>query len=229
VRGSQSTICLILAAIASGAVSFTAAASSSGAAGTLRVDGAAESFLHEMHADAGVYVRSVRMISEAPAGSAPGGIYSGLVRAGGRDPRVRADSPVPGVGQRNDIVLFASAFSSSQSDAWLRLILDHEFYHARHLARDGPAPLVDFGRGSANHDYYEAAAWAWVVERAAIGVYGVLTEPEIREARSTYKRHREGIRAFVLERQPTAWAHYGRFMPDMDAGFIAAERRAEKR
>jgi hypothetical protein len=168
--------------------------------------------LAALHADAGKYVRAVRVVSLHAAAVSPEAIYSGLVRPGGRDPRLPEDAPRVGRGERNDVVVFASALDPARSPGWLLLILDHEFFHARHLARGGRTPLADFADDAANHHYYEATAWSYVVDRALRGAYGELGARDLREAAGALKRHRDAIRTFILGRQPSAWTHYERFM-----------------
>ena len=113
----------------------------------------------------------------------------------------------------NDLIIYADTFEISASPAWRRLILDHEYFHARHLARGFPLPVVSFEDASADTHYYEALAWGYVLERAAAGLYGDLTIREDAELKSRYRDHRSGFRAFVFDRQPSAWAQYGRFLP----------------
>lgn len=172
--------------------------------------------LGELHPDYASYIHAVRVIRGDAAAPSAQSLYSGLVRSGGADPREKKDAPASGWGARNDIVLFPAALDPARSDAWRRLILDHEYFHARHLARGWSVPLVDFGDAAATHDFYEAAAWGYVRERAARGTYGELTAAETREVRAIYERHFQAIRAFILERQPAAWTHFRRFMPDTD-------------
>jgi len=171
--------------------------------------------LKSLHPDSDLYIHAVRLMPGSSSVVSREGIYSGLVRIGGSDPRLREDAPVAGRGVRNDVILFDSTFDPRRGGGWSRLILDHEYFHARHLARAGAAPLVDFGDPAVNRDYYEATAWGYVLERAHLGIFGDLHEADIREVRASYKRHFEAIRAFILDRQPAAWTHYRRFMPPM--------------
>lgn len=174
------------------------------------------SLLRSLHADYESYIRSVRIVPGWRSEASREALYSGLVRVGGLDPRAREDAPISGRDVRNDIVLFDSAIDPGRSTGWERLILDHEYFHARHLAHGWRTPLVDFGDRGATHDFYEAAAWGYVLQRALDGTYGDLSAADLREVRSLYERHFQAIRAFILKRQPSAWIHYGRFMPDMD-------------
>jgi len=178
------------------------------------IDSAA--LLRSLHADYESYIHAVRIVPDEGSGVSKEALYSGLVRAGGSDPRLRGDAPISGSGARNDIVLFGSAIDPARAPGWRRLILDHEYFHARHLAKGWRTPLVDFGDGGATHDFYEAAAWGYVWLRALDGTYGDLSPADLREVRALYERHFQAIRAFILKQQPSAWIHYGRFMPDMD-------------
>jgi len=172
--------------------------------------------LRGLHDDFQIYVHDVRSLSSADVSISPQALYSGLVRIGGADPRLRGDAPASGRGARNDIVIFASTLDSSRAPAWRKAILDHEYFHARHLARGWTTPLVDFGDAGTNHDYYEAVAWGYVLLRARGGAYGEIRAEDLREITALYTKHFQAFRAFILDRQPTAWVHYGRFMPDMD-------------
>jgi hypothetical protein len=172
------------------------------------------SLLRELHPDYARYIHEIRVVSLQAASVSPEGIYSGLVRPGGRDPRILDDTPIPGKGARNDVILYPSAMEPSRGTAWLRLILDHEYFHARHLAGSARVPLVDFGEAAANHGYYEAVAWDYVLERGLAGVYGELSVIDLREIRATYRRHFDPFRRFIQKRQPSAWLHYGRFLKD---------------
>lgn len=197
-----------------GGVAVIAGSAVLGASLALFVAGSADpaALLREMHPDCAKYVLSVRTVSLHEASVSPEGIYSGLVRPGGADPRLAEDAPRSGKGVRNDIVIFPSPDEGRRGLAWWRLILDHEYFHARHLARGWRTPLVDFGDAETNHHYYEATAWGYVLGRALAGVYGDLRPADVREARAAWVRHAEAFRRFVLDRQPSAWAHFRRFV-----------------
>lgn len=164
-----------------------------------------------LHAD---HARWIGRIRTATGG---GGLYAGLVRPGGRDPRDPDDAPVPGPGRVHDLVLFPEAFGPNRTAAWVALIVDHEYFHARHLSGGFAVPLVSFD-GRADRHYLEALAWGWVLGRSRDGAYGPMPSSERREVEVMYREHREAFRRFVLERQPSAWAHYGRFLREEDAG-----------
>ena len=171
------------------------------------------SLLASMHPDYERYIASVRY---GATRLRPASLYAGLVRRGGRDPRDPDDGPRSGRGIVNDLIVYADTFEPWRSEGWRRLLADHEYFHARHLAYGAQVPVVGFGDARVNEDYYEALAWGHVIGQASAGVYGELTQAERSEAARAYREHRERFRSFVMEAQASAWAHYGRFMPDPD-------------
>ena len=164
-----------------------------------------------MHPEDRRYISSVRY---GASRLRPASLYAGLVRQGGRDPREPGDGPLSGRGIANDLIVYADTFEPSRSLAWRMLVTDHEYFHARHLAHGAGVPVVGFGEARANTDYYEALAWGHVLARAAAGDYGELTDRELAEAARMYGEHRGGFLRFVMERQASAWDHYGRFLPE---------------
>ncbi len=175
-----------------------------------------EELLAGLHPDYDRFVSAIRVVSLQAASVSPAGIYSGLVRPGGKDPRILSDTPLPG--GRNEIILYPDAIDPARGTAWLRLILDHEHFHARHLAGAAGVPLVDFGEAGANSAYYEALAWGYVLERARAGTYGPMKAADLREVTAAARRHYDAFRSFVEGAQPAAWLHYGRFLRDPEAG-----------
>lgn len=199
------------ASIVAGLLTLCAASSSFATAPT-----AAEAAgrLEAMHPDQGSWIASVHAV----AGRADGVVYAGLVKPGGDDPADEDDAPIRGRGVRNDLVIFPEALDGPHSTVWLDVILDHEYFHARHLARGFPIPLASFGNERIDRHYLEALAWGWVVRRIDEGLHAGLTPKERAEVQSAYERHLEGFRKFVMARQPEAWAHYGRFFPSEETG-----------
>lgn len=167
--------------------------------------------LAAMHPDYTTYIHEIRY-----GGSRlrPVSIYAGLVRPGGADPRDADDGPRAGRGAVNDLIVYADTFEPWRTQAWRLLIADHEYFHARHLAKGYNLPLVGFGNPRVDADYLEAMAWQYVVRRAADGLYGPLSRVESAEALSRYRDHHEDFRRYVYKTQPSAWAHYGRFLPE---------------
>lgn len=170
--------------------------------------------LSDLHPD---YARFIGTIRYGRTRLRPATLYAGLVKSGGADPRDPGDAPVRRGGAPNDLIIYADTFEPWRSAAWRRLIADHEYFHARHLAGGFAIPLAGFQDAAADGDYLEALAWGYVLERARGHVYGDLAPGEWSELRSRYSRHQERFRRFILARQPPAWAHYGRFLPDEDA------------
>jgi len=170
--------------------------------------------LASLHPDYRDYISSVRY---GPTRLHPATLYAGLVRSGGLDPRDPDQAPRVGRGATNVLIIYADMFEPWRSGAWRLLVADHEYFHARHLARGFDIPVAGFGVSRADTAYREALAWAWVLERGGQGVYGPLSERELREAASRYTQHYEAFLEFVMERQASAWAHYGRFLPDPES------------
>jgi hypothetical protein len=163
-----------------------------------------EGWLAEMHPDYGRFIRRVRA-----APGAGGNLYMGLVRPDGEDPRLPGDAPRPAQGQRYDLVVFAAA----REEAWSRLLLDHEYFHARRLAHADRLPHPTFGGGPDRH-FAEALAWGYSLQRAGEGAYGALPPERRREAEQRYRQHRRAVQDHVLRRQPSAWAYYARLLPE---------------
>ena len=176
-----------------------------GEAGRLRA------FLEAMHPDHARYIRAVR---PAPTGVSPADLYLGLVRSGGRDPRDPADAPRPGARQRYDMLVFRPSASDSWSDGWSRLLVDHEYFHARHLARGDHLPHPTFARPSANRHFQEALAWGYNLQRLAEHRYGDLPERRRQEVLQQYRRHRQALARYVRQRQASSWSYYGLFLPE---------------
>lgn len=167
--------------------------------------------LGDMHPDHGRYIRAVR---PARSGLAPANLYLGLVRPGGDDPRRPEDAPEPGPDHRYDLIVFAGGPPLAAEEAWSRLLVDHEFFHARRLAHGDAAPHPAFGVRAADRHLHEALAWEYNLRRAASGAYGALAEDRRQEAARRYREHRDALRAFIVGREPQAWAYYERLLPD---------------
>ena len=170
--------------------------------------------LRELHPDFADYVHEMRLVTTQAARASTEALYSGVVRIGGVEPRLKEDAPDSGKGVRNDIILFPAALDPTRSPGWRQLLLDHEYFHARHLAHGWKVPVVDFGSSEVNSNYYEATAWSYVVRRARLGTYDQLSRGDLREAQATYTRHYQAIRKTIMDLQPSAWAHYRRFLVD---------------
>jgi hypothetical protein len=164
--------------------------------------------LADMHPEHSLFVRQVR------AGQRrlhPQGALAGVVRPGGSDPLDPADAPRAGQGERNDIVVYDDTFEVGASEAWQRLIVDHEYFHTRHLAHGAEPPAVDFGDAEASRHYYEALAWQHNLERIEASRYPGLSIADARRARQRYREHRAAFERWLKRDHPHAWRHYGKF------------------
>jgi hypothetical protein len=175
--------------------------------------------LASMHPD---YPRYIHEIRYGRSRLRPVFLYAGLVRRGGDDPGDSAVGPLAGRGALNDLIVYADTFEPWRTEAWRLMVIDHEYFHARHLARGYNLPLVGFGRPQVDSDYLEAMAWAHVLGQVASGAYGDLSPAEKAEAVSRYRDHYDRFRRFVMGAQPSAWAHYGRFLPEPSSGITSA-------
>src|SRR5262249_9325712 len=162
----------------------------------------AELLPRSLHPDFSLYVESIRPLPEPAAGSsAP--VYMALVRPGADDPTAAASAPFAGTGARNDIVYDRSVLVSGRSAGWMLLLLDHEYFHARHLAGATSVPLPRRTGAEVEHHFCEAAAWGYTVEQARAGRYPGLRPDEFREALDRYGDHYRALRSIV--RDSSAW------------------------
>jgi len=170
-----------------------------------------EMILASLHPDYAAYVGSIRT---GPGHLHPANLYMGLVREGGRDPSCRTDAPVAGWGIRNDIVVYADSREADRSLGWAMLLIDHEYFHARHLARGDRTPVPSFAEREATRHYFEAVAWGYNLTQADDGDYPTLTHADYAEAFRNYSLHFEAFRDYILRHDRPAWAYYQRFLPD---------------
>lgn len=175
------------------------------------------SLLASLHPDYTSYIGDVHY---GTSRLRPATLYAGLVRSGGLDPRDPDDRPRTGRGVTNDLVIYADTFESWRTPAWRLLLADHEYFHARHFARGFGLPTVGFGQARADSNYQEALAWGYVLQRATQGIYGTLSASERAEASARYLEHYRAFHDFVMKRQASAWAHYGRFLPEPSSTII---------
>jgi hypothetical protein len=170
-----------------------------------------EKLLASLHPDYAQYVGSIRM---GEGRFHPPTLYMGLVRSGGMDPTLRDDAPMLGRGVKNDIIVYADSREAGRSLGWGLLLIDHEYFHARHLARGDATPTPSFGDAEIDRHFYEAAAWGYNLVQAEEGEYPSLTHADYLEAFRNYTMHFEEFRDYILRRDHSAWAHYRRFLPD---------------
>jgi hypothetical protein len=167
--------------------------------------------LLELRPDYAHYVAKIRV---GETRFHPANLYMGLVRNGGRDPNRLEDAPSLGRGVRNDIIVYADSREAGRSLGWAMLLIDHEYFHARHLARGDRTPVPSFGDPEIDRHYYEAVAWGYNLAQADEDEYPTLTHADYLEAFRNYSMHFEAFRDYVLRHDRTAWAHYRRFLPD---------------
>src|SRR2546425_1113025 len=157
--------------------------------------------LASMRPDYTRYIFSVRPL-------APGigrRLYMALVRPGATDPSVHGSAPFAGRGARNDIVYDQAAVVSGHSVAWTRLLLDHEYFHARHMAGATRLPVARGDPLEVERHYNEAAAWGFNVAEARAGQYPGLREDEFREALDRLGEHYAALRALLKDTDPKRW------------------------
>src|SRR5215471_19444246 len=123
--------------------------------------GQIESMLAGLHPDYALYIHEIRY---GPTRLHPAALYAGLVRRGGLDPADPGDGPRAGRGVTNDLVIYADMFEPGRTPAWRLMLLDHEYFHARHFAKGFGIPNVGFGQTRADADYQEGLAWGYVLQ-----------------------------------------------------------------
>ncbi len=170
-----------------------------------------QKILSALHPDYALYVGSIRT---GETRFHPRNLYMGLVRAGGKDPNRREDAPLLGKGVKNDIIVYADSREAGRSDGWAMLLIDHEYFHARHLARGDRTPVPSFGDPEVDRHYYEAVAWGYNLAQADEDAYPTLTHADYLEAFRNYSMHFEAFRDYILRHDRSAWAHSRRFLPD---------------
>ena len=139
-------------------------------------------------------------------------IYMALVRPGAADPASTASAPYLGPDVRNDILYDTASIGGDRSAAWSLLLLDHEYFHARHLAGATSLPLPERVLPEVERHFYEAAAWAWNVAEARSGRYDGLRPDEFREALDRCGEHYAALRSLTQERWPAVWASYSELL-----------------
>jgi hypothetical protein len=196
-------------------------------AGDLSTD-PAELLLLSLHPDSAAYVESVRPLPQSADGSvAP--VYMALVRPGAVDPTAPASAPFAGPGARNDILYDPGILAAGRSAGWTLLLLDHEYFHARHLAGATTLPLPRRTGAEVEHHYCEAAAWGYTVEQARAGRYPGLRPDEFREALDRYGDHYRALRSIAqgseawssLEAPLLQPAAFVRTLPSSPAGALS--------
>lgn len=179
----------------------------------------AEALLATLHPDYATYVRAVRPI-EAPSTPSEASVYMALVRPAAADPARRDSAPFAGPGAKNDVLYDPAVLSGDRSTGWVLLLLDHEYFHARHLAGATDLPLPLRSGAEVERHFLEAAAWGYTVNEARAGHYPGLREDEFREALDRYGDHFRALRDLTETDAPRLWAS----LADPLKGSIAAVR-----
>lgn len=135
-------------------------------------------------------------------------IYMALVRPGAADPVSPASAPLLGPGAHNDILYAETSLGGGRGAAWSLLLLDHEYFHARHLAGATSLPLPGRVAPDVERHFYEAAAWGFNVAEARAGRYRGLSPDDFREALDRYGEHYAALRSLTRDSRPAAWAAY---------------------
>ncbi len=135
-------------------------------------------------------------------------IYMALVRPGAADPVSPASAPFLGPGVHNDVLYDAASLGGGRGAAWSLLLLDHEYFHARHLAGATSLPLPGRVAPDVERHFYEAAAWGFNVAEARAGRYPGLRPDDFREALDRYGEHYAALRSLTRDSRPAAWAAY---------------------
>jgi hypothetical protein len=164
----------------------------------------AESALATMRPDYRTYVGDIRPLA-GEARSASAVLYMALVRPGASDPSRSENAPFVGPGARNDILYDPTLFESGRSAGWVLLLLDHEYFHARHLAGATSLPTPSHAPAAMERHFYEAAAWGFNVAQARSGRYAGLTESEFREALDRYGEHFRALRELTQDGEAPQW------------------------
>ena len=166
--------------------------------------------LARVHPDYRRYVSGVRPLD-------PGinrRLYMALVRPGAGDPADHDSAPYAGPGARNDIVYDREAILAGHSLAFRYLLLDHEYFHARHLAGGTLLPLASGAGADIERHYNEAAAWGYNVAEARAGRYPGLRPDEFREALDRQGEHYAALKGLLKEKDPATWGRIAELLRD---------------
>jgi len=149
-----------------------------------------------------LYISSVRPLAPGVARR----LYMALVRRGATDPSGKGSAPNAGPGARNDIVYDEASIATGHSIAWRSLLLEHEYFHARHMAGATLLPVERDGAPEIERHYNEAAAWGFNVAEARAGRYPGLRADEFREALDRLGEHYAALRAILKDADPARWS-----------------------
>lgn len=159
--------------------------------------------LSSLRPDYKVYIGALRPLAPDDGRN----IYMALVQPGATGTDDRASAPLAGPGARNDIVFDERAIREGHSGAFILLLLDHEYFHARHLARTTTVPPAGRVPIEFERRFSEAAAWGFNIAEARAGRYPGLRLDELREALDRYRDHFLALRSLVGREDPGQWDH----------------------
>lgn len=165
----------------------------------------AEALLAGLHPDYSSFVRAVRPIA-SPSTPSESAVYMALVRPAAADPARRESAPFAGPGARNDVLYDPAVLDGAHSEGWVLLLLDHEYFHARHLAGATDLPLPLQSGAEVERHFLEAAAWGYTVGEARAGRYPGLRPEEFREALDRYGEHYRALRDLTRDDTPRLWS-----------------------
>ena len=160
--------------------------------------------LATLHPDYPLFIGAIRPLPPGTTRS----IYMALVRPGAIDPGGLDSTPFAGHAARNDIVYDRSMIAAGHTFAWRLLLLDHEYFHARHVAGGTSLPMPGhFGR-EVERRFNEAAAWGFNVGEARAGRYPGLRPDEFREALDRYGEHYTALRELTSGSGGESWSAF---------------------
>lgn len=157
--------------------------------------------LRALRPDYLLYIAALRPLAPDPGR----GLYMALVLPGADDPRGRGSAPLAGRGARNDVVFDTEAITGDRSDGFRLLLLDHEYFHARHLAGATSLPVPTGVPPDVQRRFNEAAAWGFNIEEARAGRYPGLRQGEFREALDRFRDHYVALRRQVAGQDAVLW------------------------
>jgi hypothetical protein len=160
--------------------------------------------MEALHPDYARFIGAIRPFAPGPGRN----IYMALVRPGATDPAGRDSTPFVGPAARNDIVYDRSRIERGHTLAWRLLLLDHEYFHARHLAGATSLPMPGPVGPEIERRFNEAAAWGFNVGEARAGRYPGLSPDEFREALDRYGGHYAALRTLTSGGGGETWNRF---------------------
>ena len=177
--------------------------------------------LLNLRPDYGLYINAMRPVLPPGASIKSRGIYMALVRPGAEDPDSDASAPLAGPGSKNDILYERGSIAGKRSGAWTQLLLDHEYFHARHLAGATTLPFPGGVTPEMERHFFEAAAWGFNVSEARASRYPGLRADEFREALDRYGEHYAALRTLMRGIRPGVWVRFSDLLRSPDQFIMA--------